>query len=136
MIVSMSRYIGELRIECTHTQSGNKIFVDAPTDNYGKGEAFSPTDLFCTSLACCAMNIMGVYAEQNEIDVRGMTAETTKHMAANPRRVSAIDVTIKMPDREYSQWNKMNLENAIKMCPVKLSLHPDIKVDLHIEWAR
>lgn len=136
MLVSNARYLGDLRIECTHIQSGSTIFMDAPTDNHGKGEGFSPTDLFCASLAGCAMNIIGVYARDNDVDVSGMTADISKTMAANPRRVGAIEVIINMPEREYSQWNKLNMENSIKLCPVKLSLHPDIKVDMSIKWAK
>lgn len=136
MPISTAKYLGDLRIECTHLQSGGKILVDAPTDNHGKGEAFSPTDLFCTSLACCAMNIIGVYAQENDLDVSGMSAEISKSMAQNPRRVGAVEVVIFMPDREYSQWNKMNMENGIKRCPVALSLNPDVKLDMRIEWRR
>lgn len=136
MPTSVIRYLGDLRIECTHVQSGGKILVDAPTDNHGKGEAFSPTDLFCTSLACCAMNIIGVYSQQNDVDVSGMTAEVNKSMLSDPRRVGAINVVFNMPDREYSQWNKMNMENSIQTCPVKLSLNPEIKVSISVKWAR
>lgn len=136
MPISTARYLGDLSIECTHLQSGGKILVDAPTDNHGKGEAFSPTDLFCTSLACCAMNIIGVYAQENGLDVSGMTAEISKSMAQNPRRVGGIEVVINMPDQEYSQWNKMNMESSIRKCPVGLSLHPEIRLDVRIVWAR
>lgn len=136
MPISTAKYLGDLRIECTHLQSGSKILVDAPTDNHGKGEAFSPTDLFCTSLACCAMNIVGVYAQENDLDVSGMSAEVNKTMAHDPRRVGGIEVVIYMPDREYSQWNKMNMESGIRKCPVGLSLHPDVKLDLRMVWAR
>lgn len=136
MPISTAKYLGDLRIECTHLQSGSKILVDAPTDNHGKGEAFSPTDLFCTSLACCAMNIIGVYAQENNLDISGMSAEISKAMAQNPRRVGAIEVIIKMPDREYSQWNKTNMENGVKRCPIGLSLHPDITLDVRIVWSR
>lgn len=135
MPISTVKYLGELRLECTHLQSNNTIFVDAPTDNHGKGEAFSPTDLFCTSLACCALNIIGVYAGENDLDVSGMAAEVSKSMAKNPRRVGGIEVLITMPAHEYSGWHKLNMENAIKQCPVGLSLHPDIKLDMRIVWA-
>lgn len=136
MAISTVRYIGDLSMECTHLQSGASILVDAPTDNHGKGQAFSPTDLFCTSLACCAMNIIGVYAKENDLDITGMTAEVSKSMAKNPRRVGAVEVVITMPERDYSGWNKLNMENAIKQCPVGLSLSPEIKLDMRIVWSR
>lgn len=134
--ISTAKYLGDLRIECAHLPSGSKILVDAPTDNHGKGEAFSPTDLFCTALACCAINIIGVYARENDLDVSGMRAEVGKSMAQNPRRVGAVEVLIYMPDREYSEWNKGNMESGIKKCPVALSLSPDVRVDMRIVWAR
>lgn len=135
MQISSAEYLGKLRIECTHLASGSKILLDAPKDNRGNGEAFSPTDLFCTALAGCAMNIIGVYALDNDLDVSGMRASISKSMASDPRRVGAVEVVIFMPEREYSQWNKMNMENGIKKCPVALSIHPDIKLDMRIQWA-
>ena len=136
MPISTVRYFGDLRMECTHLPSNSKILVDAPIDNHGRGEAFSPTDLFCTSLACCAMNIIGVYADENELDISGMSAEVSKTMFSDPRRVGAVEVIITMPEREYSEWNKLNMENGIKKCPVGLSLNPEIDLDMRIVWSK
>lgn len=134
--ISTVKYLGDLRMECTHLQSGSKILVDAPKDNHGRGEAFSPTDLFCTALACCAMNIIGVYAKENDLNIDGMRAEVSKVMAQNPRRVGAVEVLVRMPDRAYSEWDKGNMESGIEKCPVALSLSPEIKLDMRIVWAR
>ncbi|MDR3361820.1 MAG: OsmC family protein [Desulfovibrio sp.] len=134
---STVRYLGGLRTECAHLRSGAVIRTDAPVDNHGKGEAFSPTDLFATSLAACAMTIMGIYGEGHDIDVTGMTAEVQKTMSQEPpRRVASIDVTVTMPDREYSDRARRSLEQAALTCPVHKSLHPDIKQNIILKWAK
>ena len=120
-------YLGGLRTEAVHLQSGNRIVTDAPTDNNGKGEAFSPTDLLSTSLGCCMMTIMGIVAERNNIDIVGTRIAIKKIMASNPRRVSGIEVVFQMPEKDYSDKEKDLLENAARTCPVAYSLHPDIE---------
>jgi putative redox protein len=129
-------YQGGLRTISTHLKSGETIITDAPVDNHGKGEAFSPTDLMSTSLANCMITIMGIAADNHEINIDGTTAEVTKHMATDPRRVSQIDITIHMPDQEYSDKEKKILEKAGLTCPVSFSLHPDIVQNISFIWAK
>lgn len=121
-------YKGDLRTEAKHIASSNMVITDAPTDNQGKGEAFSPTDLLATSLACCQMTIMGIVAQRENIDLSGLVAEVKKIMAAEPRRVAEIHVQYKKPtDLNLSEKQKTVLIHAAKTCPVAYSLHPDIK---------
>lgn len=121
-------------MECTHTQSGAKIVTDAPTDNHGKGEAFSPTDLCATSVAACAMTIMGIYAQEHGIDLAGTEIEITKAMSANPRRIASIDIVFHMPSRPFSEKEKTVLERAAHTCPVHMSLHPEVKQNFVFDW--
>ena len=129
-----AKYLGGLRCECTHLASGNVIVTDAPVDNHGKGEAFSPTDLCSTSLAACMMTIMGIYAEAHGFSVDGMEASITKQMSANPRRIGKIVVELAMPAREYTDRQKKALENCAHTCPVHLSLHPDTEQEIVFKW--
>lgn len=117
-------------------QSGTTILTDAPTDNCGKGEAFSPTDLCATSLAACVMTIMGIYAQNNGLDLTGTSIEITKKMGTDPRRIAEIDIEFTMPDREYSDKDKKVLERVAHTCPVHLSLHEEIKQTFVFHWAR
>jgi putative redox protein len=129
-------YLGNLRTEAIHIKSNEKIITDAPVDNNGKGEAFSPTDLMATSLANCAITIMGISAQAHEINIDGTSAEITKHMASDPRRVIQIDVAIKMPQNfKYSSKDRKLLEAAARSCPVSHSLHPDIFQNFSFEWS-
>ena len=134
MATVKAKYLGDLRLECTHLQSGTKIITDAPTDTNGNGEAFSPTDLCSTSLAACAMTIMGIYAKNNGIDLTGTEIEITKKMAAEPRRIAEIDVIFNMPANGYSEKEKKILERVAHTCPVHLSLHPDVKQNFVFNW--
>lgn len=127
-------YQGELRTEATHLRSGIDIITDAPPDNQGRGEAFSPTDLCATSLASCMMTIMGISARNRGLDISGTVAEVNKIMAADPRRISRIEVTLHMPDRGFSETDRKALETAGRTCPVALSLHPDIEQDIRFMW--
>ena len=122
-------YLGSLRTEAEHLQSGTKIITDAPVDNHGKGESFSPTDTVATALATCMLTIMGIKAEAMGISIEGTTAEVTKTMAAEPRRISKIEVTLSLP-KKYEEKEMKILENAAKTCPVFYSLHPDIEKDI------
>lgn len=133
-ITSQVIYKGSLRTEAEHTRSGLRIITDAPIDNNGKGEAFSPTDLLATSLANCFLTIMGIRAEKMNISIDGARAEVTKVMAADPRRVSEILVKVYMPDNGYRDKDKIILEAAARTCPVAYSLHPDIKQELEFYW--
>ncbi len=127
MKTSKIAYLGNLRTEAVHLQSGIKIITDAPTDNNGKGEAFSPTDLMSTSLGSCMLTIMGIVAQRHEINIEGTTIDITKIMEANPRRVSEIIVEFQMPKNNYSEKDKQLLENAAKTCPVAQSLKVELK---------
>jgi putative redox protein len=120
-------YLGDLRTEATHVKSGQKIITDAPLDNQGKGEAFSPTDLLSASLGSCMITLMGIAARTHSIDFEGCSMKITKIMAANPRRVGEIQLEIHLEGKNYSEKEKAILERAALTCPVALSLHPDLK---------
>ncbi len=119
-------YQGELRTESEHLQSGKKMITDAPVDNHGKGEAFSPTDTVATALATCMLTVMGIKTEAMDLDLKGTKAEVTKTMASDPRRISRIDVNIDFP-KSYGEKENRILENIARNCPVLYSLHPDIE---------
>lgn len=119
-------YLGELRSEAKHVQSGNTLITDAPTDNKGRGEYFSPTDLVATALGSCMATLMDMAASQRGIDIRGMRLEIKKVMASEPRRISEIVIDFYMP-ADYSDKDKKILERAAETCPVAKSLHPDLK---------
>lgn len=120
-------YKGELRTDCKHLQSGTVIETDAPTDNNGKGERFSPTDLVATALGSCILTTMAIKME-SEIDFAGTRLEVTKVMAANPRRIGEIKIDIYFPENlQADDRQKTMLENLAHACPVSKSLHPDLK---------
>ena len=127
-------YLGELRTENEHLQSGTKILTDAPTDNQGKGEAFSPTDLLATALGNCIMTIMGIKARDNGIDIKGTEIEVTKIMASDPRRVAEVVVEFNFPKKNYSDEEKKLIESVAGISPVPLSLHPDLKQTIKFNW--
>lgn len=129
-----ARYLGDLRVECTHLASNTTIVTDAPVDNCGKGEAFSPTDLCSTSLAACCMTIMGIYAKQHDVDLTGTEISITKVMSANPRRIGKIQVIFDFPDREYTDKQKASIERCAHTCPVHLSLHPETEQEFIFNW--
>ncbi len=120
-------YKGELRTTAIHLKSGQQIITDAPTDNNGKGEAFSPTDLLATSLGCCMLTVMGIVAKRHNINMDGTKAEILKVMTDNPRRVAEIHIDMRFPANNYSQKEKELLEHTALACPVAKSLHTDIK---------
>ncbi len=120
-------YNGDLRTTSIHTQSGTEIITDAPTDNQGKGEAFSPTDLLATSLGNCMLTIVGITANNHGFNIDGTTVEITKVMGQDPRRVVEIEVNFQFPSNNYTEKEKTIIERAAKTCPVAYSLHPDIK---------
>ena len=125
MATATGTYLGDLRVELRHERSGATIMTDAPVDNHGKGEAFSPTDMVGAALGACAMTIIGIYAQAHNVDVSGMKMEVTKTMNADPRRIGKLEVTFIMPQRAYSDKEKASIERAARTCPVHLSLHPD-----------
>ena len=122
-------YLGNLRTEITHTQSGNKLITDAPIDNNGKGEFFSPTDTVAASLGSCMLTIIGIFAERNNIDITGTEIETEKIMLSDPRRIGEIKLTFTFP-RELDKKTMQIFERAALTCPVYNSLHPDIKKEI------
>lgn len=126
MITSQVIYTGELRTQATHERSGTTILTDAPPDNQGKGETFSPTDLVATALASCMLTIMGIAANTHQLDIRGTRVEVTKIMASNPRRISEIHCALVIPDKGFSDKDKAILEHAARTCPVIQSLSSDM----------
>lgn len=128
-ITSKVTYLGNLRTSCEHLQSAANFITDAPLDNEGKGEAFSPTDTIATALASCMFTIIGIKARDHEINVEGAYAEVTKTMTSNPRRISGIKVVIYFPEI-YTEKHQTILERAAKTCPVLYSLHPEIELDV------
>lgn len=125
MTTSKVTYQGDLRTQAIHLQSNDEIITDAPTDNQGKGEAFSPTDLLATSLASCILTIIGIKARDMEIDIAGTIAEVTKVMAADPRRVSEVHIAINF-NQELDDKTRKILYNTALTCPVAKSIHSDI----------
>ena len=122
-----TQYLGNLRTEIEHIQSGNKIITDAPLDNNGKGEFFSPTDMFSSSLGSCMLTIIGIAANTHGFSIDGTTLEIEKIMAANPRRVAEIKIEVHFPkEANYTDKQKRIIEAAAKTCPVANSLHPDV----------
>lgn len=134
MSTSKVTYLGNLRTECEHLKSGATYITDAPTDNNGKGEAFSPTDTVATGLANCMLTMMGIKARDLPVTLDGSTALVTKTMATNPRRISKIDVTLELPENVDSKSQKI-LENTANTCPVLYSLHPDIEKVIVFNWG-
>jgi putative redox protein len=128
-------YLGDLRTQATHVRSGQQIITDAPIDNQGKGEAFSPTDLLATALGSCILTVMGIAARKQKVNIDGTTCSITKIMATEPRRVGAIEITFNFPAGDYSDKVKIILERAAKTCPVAKSLHPDLEEKLVFNWA-
>src|SRR5688572_2340316 len=112
MVTMTGIYLGDLRTEATHLKSGNKIITDAPPDNNGKGEAFSPTDLTCASLNSCMMTLMGMLAQRENINLQGLRSEIVKIMAANPRKIAEIQVTFTHPNLQASEVQKEKLKRA------------------------
>lgn len=133
MSTSKVTYLGNLRTENEHLKSGNKFITDAPTDNNGKGEAFSPTDTVATGLANCMITMMGIKARDMQVNMDGTTAIVTKTMAAEPRRISKIEVVLTFP-AGIDEKSKKILEYTARTCPVHFSLHPDIERVIVFNW--
>lgn len=126
-------YKGNLRCEAEHLQSKSSIESDAPTDNRGKGERFSPTDLLCVSLATCMLTTMGIKAADMNIDITNAKADVSKHMAAEPRRVAKIEINVSLPEN-VNEKERLILERTGNNCPVAKSVHPEIELVLNYEW--
>ena len=132
-MTSKVTYLGNLSTKNTHLKSGDTYNTDAPTDNNGKGEAFSPTDTVATGLANCMLTVMGIKANDLNVDISGAIAEVTKIMTSNPRRISKIVVIISFPFKAELKHKKI-LEHTAKTCPVLYSLHPDIEKEISFNW--
>ena len=128
-------YEGNLRTLCTHLRSGSTFETDAPVDNKGKGERFSPTDLVATSLATCMLTLMGMRAAEMEVDIKGISVDVEKIMKADPRRVGGINLTFHFPESlEINERQQAILQRAAETCPVMYSIHPDIEVNVNFNW--
>jgi putative redox protein len=134
-MTSIVTYEGELRTNCTHLRSQSPIETDAPVDNNGKGERFSPTDLLATSLASCMITVMGIKARSLGYDLTGIKIEVEKIMKAEPRRVGGINLTFHIPEslKELDDKQKQILKHTGDTCPVMKSIHPDIEVQ--VNWG-
>ena len=126
------RYLGELRTECTHLGSGTKIITDAPLDNHGKAEAFSPTDLVATSLASCVMTIMGIYCQSHNIPFVAAEASIEKHMDSDPRRIAKIVLDLDLSGNNWDETTKKKVIAAGKACPVARTLEGNVSLELNI----
>ncbi len=127
-------YLGDLRTKAVHGPSGKELLTDAPKDNQGKGESFSPTDLVATALGSCMMTIMGIVAWNHKIDLSGLTCKVTKEMASEPdRRIGKLTVTMKF-SRSYSEKEKTLLERAAMTCPVHKSISHDVEMPVKFEY--
>lgn len=134
-MTSKVRYEGSLRTAAVHLKSGQRIITDAPEDNMGKGEAFSPTDLVATALASCMLTIMGIVADRHKLDIIGAECEVEKIMAGAPRRIGEVKINILVPGGSgFSAKERQLLEQAARTCPVLESLHPELKKNLSFNW--
>lgn len=128
-------YKGELRTEAVHLHSQSAIETDAPLDNQGKAERFSPSDLVATALGSCMLTIMGIKARDMQLDLTGVKIDIQKHMISDPRRIGGVDVTFHFPDHiQLDEKQKTILKNAALACPVAKSIHPDIEQRVEFNW--
>lgn len=132
-MTSKVTYLGDLRTSSIHIQSGAEILSDAPKDNHGKGEAFSPTDTVANALGSCMLSIMGIKAMQMDLDMTGTTVEVTKIMQSEPRKIAKIGIVIQMK-LSTDEKTRTIFERSAMTCPVFLSLHPDIEKDVVFNW--
>ena len=135
MVAIELEYEGDLHCKAVHGPSGTLLTTDAPKDNQGRGESFSPTDLVATALGSCILSVMGIMARTLEIDIAGTTARVEKEMANAPvRMIQKLAVTIHVP-HEVAEENKVKLERAAQTCPVHKSLHPDVQKPIEFTWG-
>lgn len=133
MMTSKVTYLGELRTSSVHLQSGTEILSDAPTDNHGKGEAFSPTDLLANALGSCMVSIMAIKSKDLQVNLEGSTVEVTKIMQPEPRKIAKIIIVMNM-SVAVDEKSRIILERAAMHCPVLLSLNPDIEKEVTFNW--
>jgi uncharacterized OsmC-like protein len=136
-MTSSVTYEGSLRTVCKHLRSGSTIETDAPVDNNGKGERFSPTDLLATALGSCMLTIMGMRAVEMNVDLTGVKIDIEKLMKQDPRRVGGVNLTFHFPESlELTERQQTILKKAADTCPVKYSIHPDIEVNVQYRWKQ
>ena len=128
-------YLGDLRTEAVHLRSGTRIITDAPTDNHGKGEAFSPTDLCAASLASCMLTIMGISARNHGLNIDGASASINKIMASDPRRIACVEIRLEVPGSQLDERQRKILETAARTCPVAFSLAEGVEQVVEFEWV-
>ena len=133
-IMATVEYVGDLRTKATHLKSGDIITTDAPTDNQGKGEAFSPTDLVSAALSSCMMTIMGQVAAREGVNMNGLKTDVVKVMTASPRKIAEIKIAFSHPDLKATDVQKQKLENAARTCPVALSLSENLQQTITFNW--
>lgn len=134
MITVKSEYLGELRTSAQHVKSGNSFQTDAPVDNNGKGETFSPTDTVAAALASCMMTVMAIDGEKHGVDMSGMRTETTKVMSAEPRRISALKIDFYWDNCSATEEEKEKLKDIGRNCPVALSLSKDLRQEINFHF--
>ncbi|HEV2646782.1 MAG TPA: OsmC family protein [Acidobacteriaceae bacterium] len=135
MVTIQLEYEGQLHCRAVHGPSGTALATDAPKDNHGRGESFSPTDLLATALGSCMLTVMGIMARTLEIDIAGATASVGKEMASAPvRRIERLTVKIHVPQK-LAEEQKLKLERAALTCPVHKSLHPDVQIPIEFTWG-
>jgi len=135
-MVSISiEYLGDLHCNAVHGPSGATLDTDAPKDNHGRGESFSPTDLVATALGSCILSVMGIVAKRMDVDLAGATATVEKEMATDPvRRISQLGVKVRVPTK-LSEAHQKKLERAALSCPVHKSMHPDMRIPILFDWG-
>lgn len=129
-----THYLGDLRTRARHVASGNLLITDAPLDNQGRGETFSPTDLLATALGSCMLTIIGIAARTHGFSIEGTDMKITKIMASSPRRISEVHVEFTFPAVDYSDKQKLIIEKSARECPVALSLHPELKQTIQFNY--
>jgi uncharacterized OsmC-like protein len=136
-MTSTVTYAGNLRTDCKHLRSGSTIETDAPVDNKGKGERFSPSDLVATALGCCMLTIMGMRAEEMDVDLKGTTIEIDKIMKQDPRRIGGLNLTFHFPDSlNLTDRQQTILQKAAETCPVAYSINPEIELNVNFNWKK
>ena len=134
MAMATGKYLGGLRVEAKHEQSGTIIITDAPVDNKGQGQSFSPTDLCAMSLGACSLTIMGIFAQAHGLNIEGTTFDVTKTMMESPRRIAKVEVNFYFPDNGYTDKDKKSLERAAMTCPVHHSLDEEVEQIIFFNW--
>jgi len=134
MVTFKSEYTGDLRTIAEHLSSGRKLITDAPLDNHGKGESFSPTDLVATALGCCMATVMGIHGRKMNLEMDGLNWRTEKIMRSDPRRIDTINISFQWPQPQGDEQQRQRLKEIALSCPVALSIHPEIAQNIKFEF--